>query len=82
MGHPTIARAGKVQDDLLYCVAQRNLFGLLGWLSQDVLPGIVPGAIDEAPAHRGDEWTWAAYPDMPVQLAHVAVEGELAQRFF
>src|SRR5712692_4451115 len=46
MGHPTIAIPCKVQNDFLYCVTQRNLFGPLGWLSQDVLPGIVPSAID------------------------------------
>src|SRR6266496_2107336 len=46
MGHPTIAIAWKVQNDFLYAVTQRNLFGPLGWLNQDVLLGIVPGAID------------------------------------
>jgi len=46
MGHPTIAIACKVQDEFLYRITQRNLFSPLGWLSQDVSPGIVPSAID------------------------------------
>src|SRR6266516_1058383 len=46
MGHPTIAIAGKVQDDFLYRITQRHLFGPLGWLNQDVVFAIVPGAID------------------------------------
>ena len=82
MGHPTIADTpGKVQDDFLDGVTQRNLFGPLGWRNLDVLSAIVPGAIDAAPAHRDDEWKGAATPRMPAGLPHVAVEGELAQRF-
>jgi hypothetical protein len=82
MGHPAIAIACKVQDDCLYRITQCNLLGSLGWLNQDVLLGIIPGTIDEAPARRDDAWKWAASPDMLARLPHVAVEGELAQRFF
>ncbi len=46
MGHPTIAIAWKIQDDLFYSIAQRHRFSLLRWLDADMLSGIVPGAID------------------------------------
>src|SRR5438128_4425531 len=46
MGHPTIAIAGKVQNDFLYRITQRHFFGPLGWLHQDVAFAIVPSTID------------------------------------
>src|SRR5947207_5959195 len=72
MGHPTIARAGKVQDDFLSRITHRHFFGPLGWLNQDVVFAIVPGAIDEAPARRDGEWKGAASPGMRDRLPHVA----------
>jgi hypothetical protein len=46
MGHPTIAIACKVENNLFNSITQCYLFGLLGWLDDAVLSGIIPGAID------------------------------------
>src|SRR5438552_14885879 len=68
LSHPPIARAWKVQNKLLKGITQRYRFSQLLWLGRFVLAGIVPGAIDEAPACRAHGWKGAASPDMPVQL--------------
>src|SRR5439155_13476808 len=46
MGHPTIAIACKIQDDFLDGITQCNFFGPLGWRNLNMVPLIVPSAID------------------------------------
>ena len=46
MGHPAIAIAWKVQNELFDAITQRHRLSPLGWLDGDMGLGIVPGAID------------------------------------
>jgi len=45
---------------------------LVGWLDDDMLSGIIPCPIDEAPARTDGGWRWAASPGTRPQLPHVA----------